>query len=42
MIVIQQTLVSEDILDKEFVCNLNACMGACCVEEDEGAYVHEY
>jgi len=41
MIVIQQTLVSEDILDKEFVCNLNACMGACCVEGDEGAFVDE-
>ena len=39
MIIIQQTLVSEDILDKEFVCNLNACHGACCVEGDEGAFV---
>lgn len=41
MIIIQQTLVSEEILDKEFVCNLNACHGACCVEGDEGAFVDE-
>lgn len=41
MIIIHQTLVSEDILDKAFVCNLNACMGACCVEGDEGAFVEE-
>jgi len=41
MIIIHQTLVSEDILDKEFVCNLSACKGACCVQGDEGAFVEE-
>ncbi|HNV98931.1 MAG TPA: DUF3109 family protein [Chitinophagales bacterium] len=39
MIIIQQTLVSDDILDEKFACNLQACKGACCVEGDEGAFV---
>ena len=30
-------LVSGEIFEKEFVCNLNACKGACCVEGDAGA-----
>jgi hypothetical protein len=33
------TIVSEDIIEKEFVCNLNACKGACCVEGEAGAPV---
>ncbi len=37
MIQIGSTLVSEDLLEKEFVCNLSACKGACCVEGDSGA-----
>lgn len=41
MIIIQQTLVSEDIFDNEFVCNLDACKGACCVEGDEGAILEK-
>jgi hypothetical protein len=32
-----KTIVSEDILQKEFVCNLTACKGACCVDGDAGA-----
>lgn len=32
-----KTIVSEDILEKEFVCNLSACRGACCVDGDAGA-----
>jgi hypothetical protein len=32
-------IVSEDILEKEFVCNLNACKGSCCVEGEAGAPV---
>ncbi len=32
-----KTLVSESILEKEFVCNLSACKGICCVEGDAGA-----
>ena len=32
-----KTIVSEDILGKDFVCNLSACKGACCVDGDAGA-----
>ena len=32
-----KTIVSEDIIEKDFVCNLNACKGACCVVGDAGA-----
>lgn len=32
-----KTIVSEDIIEKEFVCNLSACKGACCVDGDAGA-----
>jgi len=37
MIAIDKTLVSEDLFDKKFVCDLNACKGACCVAGDSGA-----
>jgi len=37
MIQLGDTLLSEDILEKEFVCNLSKCKGACCVEGDAGA-----
>jgi len=37
MIVIDRTIVSDDLLDKEFVCALDKCKGACCVEGDSGA-----
>ena len=36
-----KTIVSEDILEKEFVCNLSACKGACCVQGDAGAPLEE-
>ncbi len=32
-----KTIVSEDILTKDFVCNLSACKGACCIDGDAGA-----
>jgi len=32
-----KTIVSENIIDKDFVCNLSACKGACCVDGDAGA-----
>lgn len=32
-----KTIVSEDIIDKDFVCNLSACKGACCIKGDAGA-----
>ncbi len=34
-----KTIVSEDIIEKDFVCNLNACKGACCIEGEAGAPV---
>jgi hypothetical protein len=37
MIQVGQVLVSDDIKEKEFVCNLEKCKGACCVEGDFGA-----
>ncbi len=37
MIAINTTLVSEDLLDKKFVCDLAACKGACCVQGESGA-----
>jgi len=37
MIAIDKTLISEDVFDKKFVCDLNACKGACCVAGDSGA-----
>ncbi len=39
MIIIGNTLVSEDLFDQEFICNLSACKGSCCIEGDSGAPV---
>ena len=37
MFQIGNSLVSEEIITNSFVCNLNACKGACCVEGEAGA-----
>jgi hypothetical protein len=37
MLKVGDVLVSDDIRDREFVCNLEKCKGACCVEGDFGA-----
>lgn len=37
MLAINNTLVSEDIIEKKFVCDLNACKGECCVAGESGA-----
>ncbi|PJB15139.1 MAG: DUF3109 domain-containing protein [Flavobacteriales bacterium CG_4_9_14_3_um_filter_32_8] len=37
MIQIKDTVISELLLERKFVCNLNACLGACCIEGDAGA-----
>jgi hypothetical protein len=34
---IGNTLVSADLLERKFVCDLEKCRGACCVEGDSGA-----
>lgn len=41
MIKIGEVLVSDDVKEKEFVCNLEKCKGACCVEGDYGAPLEE-
>ncbi len=42
MFQIQDTLVSEEILDNDFTCNLSACKGECCVAGEAGAPVEEH
>lgn len=37
MFQIENTLISEEIIENDFVCNLNACRGACCVDGESGA-----
>jgi len=41
MLAVGDTLVSEEIIEKKFVCDLNACKGACCVKGDYGAPLEE-
>lgn len=41
MIQIDGKLLSEDLFKAHFVCDLNACKGACCVEGDAGAPLKE-
>lgn len=41
MIQVGEILVSDDIKEVEFVCNLEKCKGACCVEGDLGAPLDE-
>ncbi len=41
MFQISNTLISEEILENDFVCNLSACKGACCVEGQSGAPLEE-
>lgn len=37
MIVVQNSIVSDDIADRRFGCDLGCCRGACCVDGDSGA-----
>lgn len=37
MFQIRKTIISEEILEQDFVCNLNACKGACCIDGNAGA-----
>ena len=41
MIRVDNCLVSEDVVEKEFSCNVLACKGACCIEGDAGAPLEE-
>jgi hypothetical protein len=37
MINIDNTIISEDVFERKFVCDLNACKGECCVAGESGA-----
>ncbi len=41
MIAVKDTIVHEEVLERKFVCDLNACKGACCVEGEAGAPLDE-
>tara|TARA_R110002020_G_scaffold303939_5_gene519690 strand:+ start:32856 stop:33437 length:582 start_codon:yes stop_codon:yes gene_type:complete len=41
MFQIGKTIVSEDVIHKDFVCNLAACKGECCIAGEAGAPVEE-
>ena len=41
MIIIDDTIVSDQLRDTCFVCDLSKCKGACCVEGDAGAPLEE-
>ncbi len=41
MITIDNTIISDDLIEKEFVCDLKKCKGECCVSGDEGAPLEE-
>ncbi|MCO5259351.1 MAG: DUF3109 family protein [Crocinitomicaceae bacterium] len=37
LVEIDDKLISTELFDRKFVCDLNACKGACCIEGDAGA-----
>lgn len=37
MIIVGNTIVSDDIADRCFSCDLSCCRGACCIDGDSGA-----
>ncbi|MBB3186453.1 DUF3109 family protein [Microbacter margulisiae] len=41
MIQIDDTIISRDIVQQNFICDLSKCKGICCVEGEEGAPVTE-
>jgi Protein of unknown function (DUF3109) len=41
MIMVQDKLVSDELVEEQFICNLSKCKGACCWEGDMGAPVDE-
>lgn len=41
MIIVDNAVLSDDLKDNFFVCNLEKCKGACCVEGDLGAPLNE-
>ena len=41
MIALGDTLISEDVFEAMFACDLSKCKGACCVEGESGAPLTE-
>lgn len=41
MLMIGDVLISDEVVKEQFLCNLNACKGACCWEGDSGAPLDE-
>ena len=41
MIIVQNSIVSDDLADRKFCCDCSQCHGACCVEGDSGAPLME-
>jgi hypothetical protein len=41
MIAIENVLISDDVVEKQFVCDLERCKGGCCVDGDCGAPLSE-
>ncbi len=41
MILIDDKLISDDVVEQHFVCNIKKCKGICCVEGDSGAPVEK-
>ena len=37
MILIEDVIISDAVVEEDFVCNLSACKGGCCVKVDSGA-----
>jgi len=37
MLQIDDTIISLELMDEHFVCDLNSCKGICCIEGDDGA-----
>ncbi len=41
MIIIGNCILSDELMEEQFVCDLPACLGGCCVEGDAGAPLSE-
>jgi hypothetical protein len=41
MLIVDNTIISDDLKTSHFVCDLTKCKGACCVEGDAGAPIDE-
>lgn len=42
MIIIDNKLVSDELLEEQFVCDLSKCKGGCCEDGDAGAPMEKW